>query len=407
MSSIHDLQKERARSQLLLGERQRRTVADLVRHLICVPAGLDMGDRDSIPDGTYSDPSMTLRARNWDMPRNALRAARNDDRSVVQSWTLRGAPFLVAAEDFGWLGTLREASSPVYVSDNRVGEAVLAALASKGPMTREELEEELLHRRGLPPRPDQRVPFWLLASLGQHICLGPSSQTRPLTLVLAADWIRERAYVPRDPWSELARRYIDAYGPVSPEDFAGWAACSLSRARSSFRGVAALYREVPVGRIRWGLVKPRSADEDEADRQPVRLVNARDPIMRGYGETKTPFAHWKQRRMRQFGYRAVLFKGRGVGLWWFEGDRRNVTLHVLPLEELTGKTIGGISFEAQDLARWLRRPTGFTFDSWEYCRQLGLRAHSSFPVLDPNYVAERSLPAREARLYRYRHSSPW
>ena len=175
---------------------------------------------------------------------------------VVRTWAMRGTLHLVATRDLGW--TLAPLGPRMLANDQRrrtqlgldaaTCERALPlirdALATRGPLTRAELAA-VLAPHGIPTA-GQAMPHLLYyAAYRALICFGPDHAGEP-TYALIEQWLGQRfrpapvippgQMVPEEArLSGLATRYIHAYGPARPEDFAAWAGVPLSLARASWR----------------------------------------------------------------------------------------------------------------------------------------------------------------------------
>src|SRR5260370_26312591 len=195
---------------------------------------------------------------------------RVQERTIIRTWGQRGTLHLLATEDLGWLLPL---FGPVFIAGSWRRRAELGldedtctrgirvirdVLASHGALTRAELVEQLsIHVIRIE---GQARPHLLSrAALEGIICLGPDRGTEP-TYVLLSDWVdpghalsQEAAFV------ELARRYLGAYGPATPEDMAIWSGMPISSIRAAWRHIADQLMEVEIdGATAW-MLKTRAA----------------------------------------------------------------------------------------------------------------------------------------------------
>jgi hypothetical protein len=231
--------------------------------------------------------TLAIRARSSELTAADVAHARVEERTVVGTWAMRGTLHWVAAADLGWLLPL---FCPVFVTgshgrrlklgldDDTYGrslQALRTVLARRGPLTRAEIGGHLAEH-GI-TLVGQAVPHLLFrAALEGHICLGPDRGVKP-TYVLLDDWIDRGPALPRAAAiTELARRYLAAYGPAGPEDWAAWAGLPVSEGRAAWQRLGDELLPVEIaGRPAW-LLKTRRAWLDEyAVRAPepsVRLL---------------------------------------------------------------------------------------------------------------------------------------
>jgi hypothetical protein len=298
-----------------------------------------------------------------------IESARTQERSVVRTWGMRGTLHLLTAEDLGWLLPLL---GPIFVAGGRRRRAELGlddetcaqgiriigqALASYGPLTRAELVEQLaLH--GLRIEGQARPHLLARAALEGHICLGPDRGAEP-TYVLLADWI---AYHPvRSPdaaRAELARRYLDAYGPATPDDLATWSGLALGAARTSWERMADQLVEVEVaGQPAW-MLKAHADRLDEAlESSPVvRLLPRFDTYLLGYRSRDLVVAPEYARRINAGGgivHPTLVVDGRALGTWKSARQGHGLEVLVQPFNMLAPEVYPALEAEVADLARFL------------------------------------------------------
>jgi hypothetical protein len=320
--------------------------------------------------------ALAVRARSSGLVAGDVEAARVERRSVVWTWCQRGTLHLLAADDLPWLLPL---IGPVFSRDSRRreqlgldaatlarGEAALReVLGGQGPLPRAAIAARL-RARGLALE-GQAVPHLLgYAAHRGTICYGPGAAGKP-TYVLLRDWLpgwgdgprglpRERAL------ADLARRYLAAYGPATPQDLATWSGLPLGEARAAW---GAIERELlgvrAAGTEAWLLRARRpAADGDDRRAAPVvRLVAGYDPYLLGYRrrDLAVPAAH--ARRVHPGGgllHPTLLVDGLAAGTWrsralGAEGARLEVT--VRPFAALAPAVGRGLAAEARDVGRFL------------------------------------------------------
>lgn len=229
----------RARAQALAGGVREDGVAAVVRRVFAVQA------QDAVAA------ELGIRARGRGITRQAVRAAYEDERSIVRGWYLRGTLHTVPAEDARWLpallgpGTLaatarRYGQLGLDEDLRRRSDALLRKeLAAHGPLTRAELTQALA---GIGVPAQGQAPFHLIrhAALRGILCHGPQ-RAGEATYVLLDDWLPpagEPQPAGEAALAELARRYLAAHAPAGPEDFAVWSGLPVSRARGAWRALA-------------------------------------------------------------------------------------------------------------------------------------------------------------------------
>ncbi len=321
--------------------------------------------------------ALALRVRGVGLRACDVESARVQERSLVRTWCMRGTLQLLATEDVGWLLPLL---GPVFVRESRRRYAELGLdendcvrgvrairdiLASQGPLTRDELVEQLAGR-GMRLEGQARPHLIRRAALGGVVCLGPDRGADP-TYVLLDTWLADR--VDRAPAmsreaavAELARRYLTAYGPATPDDFAAWSGLPLSEARAGWQGVGRELSEVEIaGRLAWlleGLAAP--LDEPPTHLPVVHLVPSYDPYLLGYRSRELAVAPQYAKRVHPGGgllRPTLLVDGRAFGTW--RAKRRTGRLDVIvePFDHLAEDVDAGLAAEVADLGRFLEVET--------------------------------------------------
>ena len=349
----------RLRAQLLTGP-----PATAVEPLVAALGGVQAQDPVAA--------ALALRPRSRGLDAPAVKRARDDDRSIVWTWAMRGTLHLVAAADVGWIAGLL---GPIFAAagrrrraalglDDELCERALAGmrdiLADSGPLSRGELVRRLAVR-GLAIDAAGQAPSHLVAyaALRGIVCRvgdGPA-------YALLDDWLgaAPRAMEPDRALAELTRRYLGAHGPAGATDLAGWSGLGLRRARHGLELVAGELRTVrTVAGPAWTLATaPRRPSR--ATRPQVALLGHFDPYLLGYASRDLVLDRRFARRIQTGGgfiQPAVLVDGRVVGTWRRQrsGDRLDIAIE--PFEELAEDAVGALEHDAAGVARFLGvRPT--------------------------------------------------
>ena len=313
--------------------------------------------------------ALALRARCAGLTEAHVEQARGDKRTIVRTWCMRGTLHLVSAQDAGWLLALlgprfiqasRGRRAQLGLDDEAAARAIRALknlLGQHGPLTRAEIVEQLA-QRDIRLAGQARPHLLSLASLQGLICHGPMRGREP-TYVLLADWLDPGQALPSDKaLTELARRYLAAYAPARPEDFAAWSGLSLADARAAWQHIANRLAEVSMGDgPAWMLkAQARQAGQLAADGPIVRLAPGYDPYLLGYRGRDLVIAAKDARRIHPGGgllHPAVLVNGRAVGTWKVERRRSETHIVVEPFERIDPDVHRRIELEADDIAHFL------------------------------------------------------
>lgn len=283
-----DLRSARLSAQLLhrppgLG------AGEMVGHLLAVQA-------QDVPSAL-----LAFRARSATVTVEEVEAAWQA-REIVRVWGPRGTLHFVHRDDLPWLlaltrndtGTLRRLAQEGVAGDDLLA-LIDRALAGQGPLTKAELEDRLAGRatgQGV-------VHLVALAAFHGLAVLGPLRRGKP-TYVHTADWFgAPLAFEPdRDTaLAELARRYLRAHAPATPDDLAAWSGLPLGTARAAFGLVAASLEDAPRGGARLRTVPaaarpgsapcpacPRPGPGGQEGAPAVRLAPAFDEYLLGWAD---------------------------------------------------------------------------------------------------------------------------
>lgn len=158
-----------------------------------------------------------------------VRAELWERKRLLKAYTLRGTLHLVPTDEAAMWAAATEPLDPV---DDALIDAVDRALRGRC-LTRTELAESVGDERLLAQWGDFIAP----AAMRGVLCFGPPRGNQ-VTFVHRKDW--------GVPWKrpdrpaaqrEAARRYLYAYGPAAPKDFARWMHIDPAEARAAFDGL--------------------------------------------------------------------------------------------------------------------------------------------------------------------------
>jgi uncharacterized protein YcaQ len=297
-----------------------------------------------------------------------------EERTLVRTWAMRGTLHLLptvelpiyveAMREHRLQGNLRwlERSMGLRPEDVRpIVDSILEAL-EEGPLTREELATRVAGRLGPRARPSVEHAWGgviRVASVEGLVCYG-SERGRSVTFTRCDRWVREGGRpTPEEAQDALLRRYLHAYGPATPRDFATWSALPAGVVRAAFaraggdiaevevvaKGAFALREDLPALRAPRRRGRPR-----------VSLLPSFDPFLLGHREKGhlVDAARYK-RVFRKAGWLSpvVLVNGRCAGVWSHERDGRGVAVAVEPFGRMGRDVRAGVEGEAARLGRFL------------------------------------------------------
>ncbi len=356
--SVDQLRLLRLRAQQLLRQKEPAPTIAQVVEVLC---GIQAQDAAAA--------ALAIRARRAGLTAADVERAQFEERSIVRSWCMRGTLHLVAAPDLRWLVALL---GPLFVqsfrgrraqlgldeeTSTRAVHALQEVLGEKGPLTRAEIVEQL-STRGIRLAGQARPHLLMLAALQGIICCGPNRGREP-TYVLVSDWLAPApALPPEQALAELARRYLAAYAPAAPEDFAAWSGLSLGKARSAWQRLSSqLIKVENEGSPAWMLSSQREWLDAPAPPRPiVRLLPRYDAYLLGYRRRDTIVAARYAKRIYPGGgllHPALLVDGQVVGAWQITRRRGRAEVAVEPFEDLGAEVRRELQADVEDLAHFL------------------------------------------------------
>lgn len=161
-----------------------------------------------------------------------------------------------------------------------------------------------------------------------------------------------RAAAVKDPGAELARRFLQAYGPARPKLFADWAGLAGSHARALWERAGELVSLDLDGTRAWALAADEEAIAGETEIRGVRLLANRDPLNAARDrELLVPDPATRKRIWTALGGPGtVLVDGEVAGLWRPAKKGKRLLVTVEPLGKLTARTREGLAAEAERIA---------------------------------------------------------
>lgn len=319
-----------------------------------------------------SSATLAVRPRSNNLAAADVKKAREDDRFIVLTWCMRGTLHLVPVEDLSWLLPL---FGPVFIRKSyrrykqlgldqetrrRATSEIREALSQRGPLIRAELAGALA-AKGIPVKGQAIAHLLRCAALEGVICFGPEREGQ-LTYVLLDDWVRlEGQHDPHQIQGELARRYLEAYGPATPDDFAAWSGISIGQARAGFEAISNDLFEVQMAASPAWMLAPHSAWLDEPSGDPiVRLLPRYDAYLLGYQSRAFMVSASHARRIHPGGGQinsTLIVDGRAVGVWSSQRKKNSTAIVVEPFEPFGANLMPKLEAEVQDIGRFLGQKT--------------------------------------------------
>jgi hypothetical protein len=320
---------------------------------------------------------LALWARVEGLGRDDVRAALEDERSLVKTWAMRGTLHLLAAADLAlyvallgpqwddpggaWLrgfGVTKEQYDAILVGVPR-------ALGAR-PKTRQQLADELAELGGEDLR-EKLLSGWgaLLKPVARRgdLAFGPN-RGRNVTFVRPDRWLRRFARITdeeawREAQREVVRRYLSGYGPANADDLGRWLGLRTGLKRM-LRGLEDELVEVEVaGSAGWLLVVDLDTLTEAPPPKAVRLLPAFDPYVVGSRPRSllVDTAHEARIFRPQAWFSpVVLVGGRAAGIWERERRGRRLEVRIEPFTRLSAATRRELAEEADRLGEFLDAP---------------------------------------------------
>jgi hypothetical protein len=322
---------------------------------------------------------LSIHVRGSEQTAAAIEEARQVQRSIMRTWLMRGTLHLAASEDAAWLLPFL---GPVFMNADcrrlhQLGwndeQAVRAVgiveneLVKTGRLSRTQVTE-LLRANGFPFEGQATAHLVYLAALKGILCLG-DDRSGKTEYHLANDWVGNWQYLDRsEALEKLAFRYLSAYGPAAPEDFAKWSGLPLKQAREAWKLISSQLEEVEIaGQATWMLGSRISwlSESYILDRE-VHLLPRFDTFLLGYANRSLIVSPENAKKVNAGGglISAVLLVGGQVkGSWKLKRVKRVLVLEVEPFEPLNGDIISLVEQKAVEIGNFLQQETMLQFSA--------------------------------------------
>jgi hypothetical protein len=312
---------------------------------------------------------------------DALEVALAGERSLVTLWSVRGAPYVVPADDLGaftagalpldaasfrqslggWSAALEEAGLDPFET---LAQMVSAAndLLDGRTMNVNELRDaiyaqvtslSLVKRPGF-ARDDMPEPLFRAVGTAGAACIVAGRGT-DAELARLDQWLKKT--IPRpDPAearAELARRFLHCYGPASPQHFADWTQRSLADAKNAFSLIQDELAPITLDRKAvWFLRRDEDALASPPEPSGVRLLPVQDPYLQQRDRATVLEDKAFRRKLWQpvRGPGGVLANGEIVGTWRARALGKRLSVSVEAFDGLASSVQEEIYAEAERIA---------------------------------------------------------
>jgi hypothetical protein len=315
------------------------------------------------------------------------------NRRLTRAWCMRRTVHLVPSKDLAEFvrGSARRAEREVRWLTNRgvpparaeqIMAATLAALDE--PRTRADLAAAVAGALGVPVRSwdgegwgnRRPVPGVALGALtlpagyllhlagSRGVVLHAPNREGQARYVRADRWLRAYEDLPvEDAERRLLRRYLRAYGPATPVDFAAWSGLKVTEARALWDSEGDRIAPVRVAGREAGV---RAEDRAELERSelagaPVRLLPYFDSFLMGHSSRDPVLDPAREAEVsRSSGWIAptILVEGRVAGVWSMERNGPRLVVRLAPFAPLSRPVRAGVRDEVDELARFLGLDSG-------------------------------------------------
>jgi hypothetical protein len=293
------------------------------------------------------------------------------DHTLVRTWAMRATLHVLSAKELPLYVAARNwqnnASWSNYFAEFGFSpaqqNAYLAAVPhvlEQGPLTRQQLAEAVAQHTGLVHVRD----FILSTSWGSplkpsayrgELCFGPG-QGQNATFMNHRTWVGEwQPIEPELALQEIARRYLQAYGPATTDDFAFWWGCTKTSAKKLFKSLTEELVEVEVEGWRAFVLRatlPLMQSVEPAER--IHLLPLFDAYTIGVPrgcEALLAQAYKRQVfNLQGWTFAVVLVNGSIQGVWNAKMRRSHAIVKVNLFSSSTAAIRAGIAAEAERLS---------------------------------------------------------
>ncbi len=352
---------------------------------------LDAAGRCGIQNSPPGSALLALHARVRNLTQEQVADAVAEEKSLLQTWCMRGAPFYFPASDAPVFTTgvlppteeaMRHLVPGVEQALNKLGMSLIEAVELTGAeigdvlsgrrLAINELGAEIAARiaRRLPKRQrdiwEEEGPYAPGQPLGEGVvhfcvriltlqgvvCFAPRAGNKA-PFVLVDEWLGHP--IPdTDPdlaRAELLRRYLRCYGPSTRGDFAAWAGIHTGDTDPWWSVVEDEMTQVEFGGTAWILTEDLDALRSAPMPKGVRLLPPRDPYTQMRDRETIVDKKYHREVWKMVGEPGtVLADGKITGTWRPRKSGRKLTITIKTFGSLPDRDRKSLQGEAEQVA---------------------------------------------------------
>jgi len=293
------------------------------------------------------------------------------DHTLVKTWAMRSTLHLLSARELPLYVAARDwqynASWSNYFAEFGLSRAQQDALLfaiphvlEQGPLTRLQLADAVAKHTGAAlVRDFIRSASWgtplIPSAYRGDLCLGPG-QGQSVTFMNPRGWIGKwQPIEPKLALQDIARRYLRAYGPATPEDFAFWWGCRKTLAKKLFQSIEEELEEVEVeGWRAFALRATLPLIQSVEPAEQIHLLPLFDAYTIGVPRDCEPLLAQAYKRqvfnLQGWTFAVILVNGSIQGVWHYTIRRSQTVVKVNLFTSSTASIRKGIEAEAERLS---------------------------------------------------------
>ena len=352
---------------------------------------LDAARRCGIQNSPPGSALLALHARVRNITQEQVREAVAEEKSLLQTWCMRGSPFYFPAADapvftIGVLPPTEEAMLHFIVGVGQALGKLDISLTEAVEMTGAEIHDVLSGRqlainelgadlakriaRKLPKKqrdiweedgpygPDQPlgegvVHFCIrILTLQRVVCFAPRTGNKA-PFVLVDEWLGNPIpdIDPEVARADLLRRYLRCYGPSNRGDFAAWVGINAGDTDPWWSLIEDELTQVEFGRKLWILTEDLDALRSAPKPKGVRLLPPRDPYTQMRDRETIVDKKYHREVWKTVGEPgAVLANGEVTGIWRPRKSGRKLTITIKTFDSLPKRDKKSLQDEAEQVA---------------------------------------------------------